>query len=68
MEGLIITPTNEQAQASLRVCQWLSNTYRNIELFRFNSETGDVYIFAGDELQVIIPPNGLWRFINETEF
>ncbi|MFB2838440.1 DUF6888 family protein [Floridanema evergladense] len=67
MEETTINPTNEQAQACLRVCQMLSNGYRNIELFRFNPQTGIVFIFASEELQIIIPPNGIWRFLNETE-
>jgi hypothetical protein len=46
----------------------LSNGYRNIELFRFNPQTGIVFVFASEELQIIIPPNGIWRFLNETEF
>lgn len=46
----------------------LSNTYRNIELFRFDSQTQVVFIFAGEELQIIIPPDGRWRFLNETRF
>ena len=45
------------------VCQWLSNCYKNIHLFRFDVQTGDVYILAGDELQIIVPPNGLWDFL-----
>ncbi|HEY9893170.1 MAG TPA: hypothetical protein V6D37_15455 [Candidatus Sericytochromatia bacterium] len=61
-------PSNEQALACLCVCQMLSNYYRNIELFRFDDQTGIVFIFANEELQIIVPPNGLWRFINATEF
>ena len=45
----------------------LSNCYRDIQLFRFNAQTGEVYIFAGDELEIIVPRNGLWRFLDETE-
>ena len=63
-----IYPTNEQALTCLRVCQMLSNYYRDIQLFRFNAQTGEVYIFAGDELEIIVPRNGLWRFLDETEF
>lgn len=62
-----IYPTNEQALACVRVCQMLSNYYRDIQLFRFNAQTGEVYIFAGDELEIIVPRNGLWRFLDETE-
>lgn len=67
IEESTIYPTAEQGLACLRVCQILSNYYRNIELFRFNAQIGEVYIFAGDELQVIVSRNGSWRFLNETE-
>ncbi|OCR02867.1 hypothetical protein BCD67_16455 [Oscillatoriales cyanobacterium USR001] len=67
LRKLAINPTNEQAQTCLRVCQMLSNCFRDIELFRFDAETGMVFIFAGEELQVIVPPNGIWRFWNATE-
>ena len=45
----------------------LSNLYRDIQIFRFDPQTGIVFIFAGEELQVIVPPNGIWRFLNATE-
>jgi hypothetical protein len=67
IEELTIYPTAEQALACLRVCQMLSNCYRDIQLFRFDDQTGEVYIFAGDELQIIVSRNGLWRFLDETE-
>ncbi|MCL1470432.1 DUF6888 family protein [Argonema antarcticum] len=63
IEETAINPTDEQAQACLRVCQMLSNGFKNIQLFRFDPQTGDVYIFAGDELQIIVPPSGLWYFL-----
>lgn len=63
-----IYPTAEQALACLRVCQMLSNYYRNIELFRFDDKTGDVFILASDELQIIVPRNEPWRFVDEAEF
>ena len=51
IEETTIYPTDEQAIACLRVCQMLSNSYRNIELFRFDDQTGVVFIFAGEELE-----------------
>ncbi len=66
IEEKIIQPTNEQAQACLRICQMLSNSYRNIELFRFDEQVGIAFIFAGEELQIMVSPNGLWRFLNDT--
>ncbi|WP_442946376.1 DUF6888 family protein [Nostoc sp. 'Peltigera membranacea cyanobiont' 210A] len=67
IEEQTINPTNEQAQASVRVCQILSNTYKDIHLFRFDIQTRDIYILAGENIQIIIPHNGNWRFLNETE-
>ena len=51
----------------MRVCQMLSNSYRNIEIYRFDDQTGVVFIFEREELQIIVPPNGQWRFLNATE-
>lgn len=62
-----ILPTNEQAQACIRVCQMFSNCYRNIELFRFDEQIGVIFVFAGEELQIIINPQGQWRFLDATE-
>ncbi len=45
----------------------LSSTYRNVELFRFDDKTGVVFVFAGEELQILVPLNGRWRFLNATE-
>lgn len=58
-----INPTDPQAHACLRVCQWLSNCYKDIHLFRFDAQTGDVYILAGDDLPILVPPDGLWYFL-----
>jgi hypothetical protein len=44
IEESTIYPTAEQALACLRVCQMLSNTYRDIHLFRFNEQRGYVFI------------------------
>jgi hypothetical protein len=61
-EGFIL-PTPEQNFTSVYLCQMLSNYYRNIELFRFNERAGEIYILASEELQIIIPHNGVWRFV-----
>ncbi|MFN6500171.1 MAG: DUF6888 family protein [Nostoc sp. DedQUE01] len=67
IEEQTINPTNEQAQACVRVCQMLSNTYKDIHLFRFQIQTRDVYILAGENIEIIVSSSGLWRFLNETE-
>jgi hypothetical protein len=57
-----VYPTTDQALACLRVCQWLSNCYLDIRLFRFDTQFGYVYILAGSDLEILVPPNGKWYF------
>jgi len=45
----------------------LSNLYRDIHLFRFEDRTGDVYILAAENFQIIEPPHEPWRFVDEAE-
>jgi hypothetical protein len=61
-------PTVEQATSCVRVCQMLSNSYRAIYVFRYDTNRKIVYIQAGtevqtDEIEVEIAQSGLWRFI-----
>jgi hypothetical protein len=67
IEESTIYPTAKQAITCLIVCQMLSNLYRDIQVFRFDDKTGDVFILAGDELQIIVPRNEPWRFVDEAE-
>ncbi|WP_336622364.1 hypothetical protein [Chlorogloeopsis sp. ULAP01] len=64
---MIILPTAEQAFACVRVCQMLSNLYKDIKLFRFDDKTGQVYILAENDIQIIIFSNGIWDFVNDPE-
>lgn len=43
----------------------LSNYYRNILLFRFDSKTGTIYILAQENMEIFISRDGNWRFLNE---
>jgi hypothetical protein len=62
-------PTVEQAFSCVRVCQMLSNLYRTIHIFRYDQTYKTVFILAknpnNEELQIVIYPNGLWRFIDD---
>jgi len=40
----------------------LSNLYRDIVVFRYDSGTKEVYILTQDDIQVVIPAAGRWRF------
>ncbi len=39
---------------------------RKSELRIGNDITGNVFILAGDELQILVFRDGTWRFVNET--
>jgi hypothetical protein len=60
-------PTDEQAQACLRVCQMLSTGFQPIHLFRHDPEVDTVYILAGitESIEIVVDSNGEWEFENE---
>lgn len=41
----------------------LSNGYQDIHLFRFDNKTGDVFILASNDIQIVIPITGEWYFL-----
>ena len=41
----------------------LSNDYKDIHLFRFDERIGNVFILAGDDIQIVIPSSGEWYFL-----
>jgi hypothetical protein len=65
-ETTIFNPTAVQALTCLRVCQMVSNSFLDIHLIRFDEIKGYIYILAGDEMEILIFPEGNWRFIDET--
>ncbi|MEM9542750.1 MAG: hypothetical protein AAGA60_25065 [Cyanobacteria bacterium P01_E01_bin.42] len=66
-ELIVLTPA--QAIKAVEVCQSLSNLYQDILLFRFDPLKGEIYILAGQNLEIIIDTRGTWEFLpNETEF
>jgi hypothetical protein len=53
-------PTDEQAQACVRVCQMLSTGFQQIHLFRYSPEFRTVYILAGitESMEIVVYSNG----------
>jgi hypothetical protein len=51
-----------QAMTSAVLCHNLSNTYREISVFRFDPLTGDICILAGEDMGIVIKPDGNWKF------
>ena len=41
----------------------------DIVLFRFDALKGEIYILAGQDIEIVIYASGIWEFLpNETEF
>mgnify|MGYP006968237769 CR=1 FL=1 len=55
-------PTVEQAVECVYVCQMLSNLLQDIRLFRFDERRNEVFILAGEDIQVVVPSKGAWKF------
>jgi len=36
--------------------------YASIHIVRIDERTGNIFILAGEEIEVTIPPNGIWRY------
>jgi len=51
-------PTVDQAMELYRVCQQLTQMYKEIWLVRIDERTTDLVVFAGDEIEVHINSRG----------
>ena len=58
-------PTPEQMLTCIRLCQALSNFYTDIHLFRYDQRRQEIYVIAGETINIIIKANGDWEFDNE---
>jgi hypothetical protein len=59
--------TVEQAVKSVEICQSLSDLYQDILLFRFDDLKGEIYLLAGQDIEIAIYTDGSWEFLpNET--
>ncbi|MGH8003064.1 MAG: DUF6888 family protein [Brasilonema sp.] len=56
-------PTPEQALVCFTLCQRLTNMYRPIFLVRLDERTGQIFILAGDETEIVIHRDGKWDFL-----
>jgi hypothetical protein len=58
-----ILPTAEQGIRCVILCQSLTNVFAPIFVVRLDERTGNVFILAGDNIEIEIYRNGLWRFL-----
>lgn len=62
-EKLKMKPTDEQVRELYRICINLTQMYVSINLVRLDERTSEIFILAGDELQITIYPNGKARYL-----
>ncbi|WP_371260811.1 hypothetical protein [Myxosarcina sp. GI1] len=55
-------PTANQG-ITVILCQSLTNTFTPIFIVRIDERTRNVFILAGDDIQIEIYSNGNWRFL-----
>jgi len=57
-------PPSAQSIQAVILCQWLSNGYQPINIFRYDSKLKTIYIQGGvnDEIALVIYSDGSWRF------
>jgi hypothetical protein len=54
--------TSAQAETCLQLSQDLTRMYRPVYLVRFDRRTGNIFMLAGEGIEISIQANGLWRF------
>ncbi|WP_390610029.1 DUF6888 family protein [Acaryochloris marina] len=57
-------PTANQGIMCVTLCQSLTNSFMPIFVVRLDERTGNVFILAGDNIEIEIYPNGRWRFLS----
>jgi hypothetical protein len=58
-----ILPTAEQGITCITLCQSITNTFVPIFVIRLDERTSNVFILAGDSMEIEIYRNGRWRFL-----
>lgn len=62
IKGASIIPTAAQALQCFLVCQRLTMFYRPIYLIRLDERKGEIVIVAGEETEITIDRDGIWRY------
>ncbi|MDJ0724094.1 MAG: hypothetical protein QNJ38_03180 [Prochloraceae cyanobacterium] len=60
-------PTKKQAIAALILCQYITNNYQKVRLFRFDPDRKLTYIITGSKgnIEAIVYPDGSWKYDDE---
>jgi len=56
-------PNVEQLKTSFILSFWATKMYLPVFLVRIDERTKNIVILAGEENEIIIYPNGKWRYV-----
>lgn len=59
---VVAIPTVAQLKTCFDLCQRLTLMYRPISLVCFDEKLGTIFLLAGEETEILIYPDGRWRF------
>jgi hypothetical protein len=62
-EAVIFLPTKKQGLRCIYLCQALTKSCCPIYVVRVDERNGQLFILAGDDIQILISRNGNWRFL-----
>jgi hypothetical protein len=57
-----LKPTSAQEAKCFILCQTLTDKYLSIHIVRLDERTSEIYILAGQETEILISPDGEWRY------
>jgi hypothetical protein len=55
-------PTSAQESKCFILCHNLTSKYVSIHIVRLDERTGEIYILAGQETEIMISRKGEWRY------
>ncbi|WP_396019790.1 MULTISPECIES: DUF6888 family protein [Nostocaceae] len=56
-------PSSEQLKTCFILSFWITKMYLSIHMIRIDERTQNVVFLAGEETEIIIYPNGKWRYL-----
>ncbi|NDJ15951.1 DUF6888 family protein [Myxacorys almedinensis] len=58
-------PTAKQEAKCFILCQRITAMFLPIWIVRLDERNGEIFILAGEEMAIVINPDGEWEFDNE---
>jgi hypothetical protein len=59
----MVMPTAEQGIRCILLCQYLTGKFIAVNVVRMDERTKNLFILAGDTIEIEVFRNGLWRYL-----